>query len=595
MSYLVIAAVFLGAAIVAVPLSKRLGLGSVLGYLAAGVVIGPSALGVVTNVEDILHFAELGVVLLLFVIGLELQPSRLMVMRKAVFGLGGAQVIVTGGVLALLGAVLFGLPLVEAIVIGLALSLSSTAFALQILAERRELATAHGRASFAILLFQDLAAIPMLAIFPLLGAAAVVDDGGSDWVSVLKAFAVIVAVVVGGRYLLRYVLRVVAWSRVTEVFTAMALFTVIGVALLMDLVGLSMALGAFLAGVLLADSEYRHELEADIEPFKGLLLGLFFMAVGMSVNLALLVDNPSLIVGLVVGLMLVKSAVLIGLGLVLKKPIATAAKLAITLSQGGEFAFVILGVAVGAQVLDAVTSDILVLVVTLSMGVTPILFLLSEQVLAHRKIVQPDNYDTQIPAEGSVIIAGFGRVGQIVARTLRARRIAFTALDISAEHVDFVKKRGNKIYYGDASRLDLLRAARTEEAKIFVLAIDDVEASLKTAETVRRHFPHVMICARARNRHHAYELMDLGVEHVVRDTFYSSLEMAQLSLRGLGFTDSEARRTVETFRDHDIKRLYAHRDIHRDEEEMIRAAQDWAKELEELFDQDEARDPQAAE
>jgi len=594
MSYLVIAAVFLGAAVIAVPLSKRLGLGSVLGYLAAGVVIGPSALGLVTNVEDILHFAELGVVLLLFVIGLELQPSRLITMRKAVFGMGGAQVLVTGALLAA-ACLVFGLTLVQAIVVGLALSLSSTAFALQILAERKELASAHGRASFAILLFQDLAAIPMLAIFPLLGPGAAIDDGGSAWLDVLQALAVIAAVVVGGKYLLRYVLRVVAWSRVSEVFTAMALFTVIGVALLMDLVGLSMALGAFLAGVLLAESEYRHELEADIEPFKGLLLGLFFMAVGMAVNLHLLVERPGLIVALVIGLMAVKSAVLVGLGLVLKKPLATSLKLAVTLSQGGEFAFVILAVTVGAQILDQTTSELVVLVVTLSMGVTPILFLISEQIAARGKPAKAPGYDTPVPEEGAVIIAGFGRVGQIVARTLRARRIPFTALDISPGQVDFVNKRGNKIYYGDASRLDLLRAAKAHEAKIFVLAIDDVGASLRTAEMVRRHFPDLTICARARNRHHAYELMDLGIEHIVRDTFYSSLEMAHLSLLGLGYNESEAQRTVETFRDYDIKRLYAHRDIHRDEEKMIRAAKDWAKELEELFDQDEARRPEAAE
>jgi glutathione-regulated potassium-efflux system protein KefB len=593
MSYLVIAAVFLGAAIIAVPLSKRLGLGSVLGYLAAGVVIGPSALGLVTNVDDILHFAELGVVLLLFVIGLELQPSRLMTMRKAVFGLGGVQVLATALVLALAGLA-FGLAPQQAVVVGLALSLSSTAFALQILAEKRELATAHGRASFAILLFQDLAVIPILALLPLLAPATGIEGGDPVWLAVAKALAVIAAVVVGGRYLLRYVLKAVAWSGVHEVFTAMALFTVIGVALLMDMVGLSMALGAFLAGVLLAESEYRHELEADIEPFKGLLLGLFFMAVGMSVNLGLVVEQPGLIVLLVVGLMAVKSVVLVGLGLAMKKPVATSFKLAVTLSQGGEFAFVIFGVAVGARLLETSIAEILILVVTVSMGVTPLLFLVSERLTARRDAAKPKDYDTAIPVEGAVIIAGFGRFGQVVARTLRARRINFTALDISSAQVDFVKRYGNKIYYGDASRLDLLRAAGAGEAKVFVLAVDDVEASLRTAETVRRHFPELAIYARARNRQHVYELMDLGVEHIVRDTFYSSLEMAQMTLRGLGFADAEARRTVETFRDHDIKRLYAHRDIHNDEEKMMRAARDWAQELEELFAQDEAEGRQAA-
>jgi voltage-gated potassium channel Kch len=318
------------------------------------------------------------------------------------------------------------------------------------------------------------------------------------------------------------------------------------------------------------------------------------MAVGMSVNLGLVVEIPGLIVLLVVGLMAVKSLILVALGLILKKPMATSLKLAGTLSQGGEFAFVILGVAVGAQILEAATMEILVVVVTLSMGVTPILFLIGERLAARRGAAKQAEYETPIPEEGAVIIAGFGRFGQIVARTLRARRIGFTALDISAEQVDFVNRHGNKIYYGDASRLDLLRAAKADEAKVFVLAIDDVEASLKTAETVRRHFPHLTIYARARNRHHVYELMDLGIENIVRDTFYSSLEMAHMTLRGLGFAEAEARRTVETFRDYDIERLYAHRDIHRDQEKMYRAAQDWAKELEELFAQDESQTRQAA-
>ena len=594
MSFLVIAAIFLAAAIVAVPLSKRVGFGSVLGYLAAGVVIGPSALGLVTNVDDILHFAEFGVVLLLFVIGLELQPSRLMTMRKAVFGMGGAQVLVTA---ILLAAVAFamGLTVESAIVVGLALSLSSTAFALQILAEKGQLASAHGRSSFAILLFQDLAVIPILALLPLLAPGTGVDDGEPIWITVPRAIAVIAAVIIGGKYLLRYVLRTVAWTKVNEVFTATALLTVIGVALIMDMIGLSMALGAFLAGVLLAESEFRHELEADIEPFKGLLLGLFFIAVGMSVNLNLVVEQPGLIVLLVVGLMVIKSIVLIGVGLTMKRSLSTSLMLAVTLSQGGEFAFVILAVAIGANILDPAIAELLIVVVTVSMGVTTLLFVVSDQIKARKGGAKPDDYDTDMPDESQVLIAGFGRFAQIVARTLMGKRIGFTALDNSPDQVNFVRRFGNKVYYGDASRLELLRAAGAENAKVFVLAIDDVEASLRTAEAVIRHYPHLRILARAHDRQHAYRLMDLGIEDIVRDTFYSGLEMANMTLRGLGLSSSEARRAVETFRDHDVERLYAHHDIYRDDEKMAQAAQDWAKELEELFDQDEAdRERQAA-
>lgn len=594
MSFLVIAAIFLAAAIVAVPLSKRVGFGSVLGYLVAGVVIGPSALGLVTNVDDILHFAEFGVVLLLFVIGLELQPSRLMTMRKAVFGMGGAQVLITAILLAA-AAFAMGLTLESAIVVGLALSLSSTAFALQILAEKGQLSSAHGRSSFAILLFQDLAVIPILALLPLLAPSAGVDDGEPIWITVPRAIAVIAAVIIGGKYLLRYVLRTVAWTKVNEVFTATALLTVIGVALVMDMIGLSMALGAFLAGVLLAESEFRHELEADIEPFKGLLLGLFFIAVGMSVNLNLVVEEPGLIVLLVIGLMVIKSLVLVGVGLVMKRSLSTSLMLAVTLSQGGEFAFVILAVAVGSAILDPAIAELLIVVVTVSMGVTTLLFVISDRIKARQGGAKTDDYDTDMPEENQVLIAGFGRFAQIVARTLMGKRIGFTALDSSPDQVNFVRRFGNKVYYGDASRLELLRAAGADRAKVFVLAIDDVEASIKTAEAVLRHYPHLKILARAHDRQHAYRLMDLGIEDLVRDTFYSGLEMADMTLRRLGLSSSEARRAVETFRDHDIERLYAHHDIYRDDEKMAQAAQDWAKELEELFDQDEAdRERQAA-
>ena len=513
MSLLAQTAIFLAAAVVAVPISKRLGLGAVLGYLAAGAVIGPWALRLIGDVEAILHFAEFGVVLLLFIIGLELQPGRLWVMRKAVFGLGGAQVGATAVLIGSAGA-LFGLPLAAAVVAGLALALSSTAFALQLLAEKNQLTTRHGRTAFSILLFQDIAAIPILALVPLLGAQAGEElTAGESLIGVLRVVAVLGVTVVGGHHLLRHVFRMVARAGIHEVFTATALLTVVGMALLMDSLGLSMALGAFLAGVLLADSEFRHELEADIEPFKGLLLGLFFIAVGMSVNFGLLVAQPLLILALVVGLVALKALVLFLLGRASGLNAAAAGNLAIAISQGGEFAFVILGVALGARVLEPALAELLILVVILSMVVTPLLFALNERApWARRKGAAEPPYDTPAGDENQVIIAGFGRFGQIVARILRAKRIGFTALEASQKQVDFVKKYGNKIYYGDPARLDLLRAAKADQAKILVLAIDDVESSLKTAELVRKHFPHLKIYARARNRRHVHQLMDLGVE-----------------------------------------------------------------------------------
>ncbi len=585
MSLLGQTAIFLGAAVLAVPLSKRAGLGSVLGYLAAGAAIGPSVLGLIHDVEAILHFAEFGVVLLLFVIGLELQPGRLWVMRKSIFGLGGAQVLLTATLLALGGAAL-GLPFVASVVAGLALALSSTAFALQILAERSQLTTRHGRAAFSILLFQDLAVIPILALVPLLGVAPEGVAGGGALLSVLKVAAVLTGVVVGGHFLLRHAFRIAARTRVREVFTAMALLTVIGMALLMELAGLSMALGAFLAGVLLADSEFRHELEANIEPFKGLLLGLFFIAVGMAVDFGLLLDKPLEVGALVVALVLLKALVLFGVAKAAGHGSRAAGKLAVALSQGGEFAFVILGLAVASQVMERDLVKLLILVVILSMVVTPLLVMADEKLLPGRKKTDGDEFETPSGEENQVIIAGFGRFGQIVARILRAKRIGFTALEASQEQVDFVKRYGNKIYYGDPSRLDLLRAAKAEQAVAFVLAVDEVEASLRTAETVRKHFPDLKIYARARNRKHAYQLMDLGVTVLQRETFLSSLDIARSVLEGLGLPDYEADRVVKRFREHDERRLYAHYGLHDDEQKMIDLAKEAAEELEELFAQD---------
>ena len=590
MAFLEQVAIFLAAAVIVVPLAKRAGLGSVLGYMLAGVIVGPWALDLVHDEQEILHFAEFGVVLLLFVIGLELQPRRLWAMRRAVFGLGGGQVALTAAALACL-AMAFGLPLETAMVAGLALSLSSTAFGLQTLAERNELATRHGRLSFSILLFQDIAVIPMLALLPLLAPASGGAEGGMVWLGVAKAVGMIALVVFGGRYLLRYVLRLVAQFGTHEVFTATTLLTVVGVALLMELVGLSMALGAFLAGMLLAESEYRHELEADIEPFKGLLLGLFFMAVGMTVNIGLVIETPLTVLGLALGLMLVKMLCLFAIVRLDTPSWRTVRGTTVALAQGGEFAFVILTVGVGSSLMDERTADLLIVVVTLSMAATPLAFKANDWLNARiRRETEPE-YERHIEEENRVIIAGFGRVGQIVGRILRVRRIGFTALETSAEQVDFVRRFGNKIYYGDATRVELLRAARADKAVLFVLAIEDVERSLATARAVRKHFPHLTVFARARNRQHAYALMDLGIAHVVRDTFHSSLELAHGVLMELGLGDFESRHTVDTFREHDTARLIQQHEIAHDIDRMAEETRHWTRELEEMFVQDERESP----
>ena len=581
------AAIFLAAAVVTVPLFRRFKLGAVLGYLAAGVIIGPCGLRFVSAVDNVMHFAELGVVLLLFVIGLELQPSRLWVLRRSVFGLGSAQVLVTGAALGTI-ALALGLNFDSALVIGLGLAMSSTAFVLQILAEKGQLTARHGRSSFAILLFQDLAVIPLLALIPLLGAGDAHTTGGSAWLGALKAIAVIIAVIAGGRYLLRPVLQAIAASGIREIFTAASLLVVIGTSLLMTSVGLSMSLGAFLAGVLLADSEYRHELEADIEPFKGLLLGLFFISVGMSADLGLILAHPFAIVGATLALMAVKAVVLLGLGRFSGHNSDSSRGLAVALCQGGEFAFVLFGLAADNGIMGRTLTDSLVIVVTLSMALTPLAFVFNDVLLARwlRKPAVEEAFDDIEESGNRVIIAGFGRVGQIVGRLLRAKRIAFTALDKSAEQVETVRRFGRRSYYGDASRLDVLRAAGADKAEILVLAIDDVEASLRTAENVRRHFPKLKIYARARNRFHAYRLMDIGVDFLMRETLLSSLELAQNVMLGLGMAQWEARDAADTFRRHDERQLESQHAVYHDETQLIQTSKDAHKELEGIFDAD---------
>jgi monovalent cation:proton antiporter-2 (CPA2) family protein len=579
-------AIFLAAAVVTVPLFRRLKLGAVLGYLAAGVVIGPWGLKFITEVENILHFAELGVVLLLFVIGLELQFSRLRVLRHSVFGLGTAQVAATG---LLLGgiALLAGLTLKTAVVVGLGLAMSSTAFVLQILAEKGQLTARHGRSSFAILLFQDLAVIPLLAIIPMVGAGTAHLSGADAWVGALKALAVTVAVVVGGRYLLRPVLKVIAESGIQEIFTAAALLVVIGISLLMSSVGLSMSLGAFLAGVLLADSEFRHELEADIEPFKGLLLGLFFISVGMSADLGVLAAYPIAIAAASLGLMAVKAGVLLAIGRLSGHNWASSRGLAVALCQGGEFAFVLFSLAAENAIMDRTLADSLVIVVTISMALTPLAFAFNDVLLARwlKKPVE-EKFDDIRESGNRVIIAGFGRVGQIAGRLLRAKKISFTALDKSPEQVATVRRFGALAYYGDASRLDVLRAAGAGTAEMLVLAIDDVEASLRTVETIKKHFPRLKIFARARNRFHAYRLMDLGVDYLMRETLLSSLELGRDMLIELGIPAWDARDTVDIFQRHDEHLLERQHAVYHDESKLIQTSREAAQELEQLFESD---------
>ncbi|MDI3290263.1 monovalent cation:proton antiporter-2 (CPA2) family protein [Polyangium sp. 15x6] len=579
-------AIFLVAAVVAVSVFRRIGLGTVLGYLAAGALIGPSGLRLIQDVDQILHTAELGVVFLLFLIGLELQPSRLWSMRGTVFGLGGAQVALTTAAITLLGLAL-GAPFPAAVVAGVGVSMSSTAIATQILGEKNELGTPHGRTGFGILLFQDVAAIPVLALVPLLGAAPSASTG-SPLTHGLVIVAVIAGLVISGRYLLRPAFRFIAEAQSHELSTATALLVVLGTALIMASVGLSMALGAFIAGVLLADSEYRHELEADIEPFKGLLLGLFFMAVGMSANLRLIKDRPLLVIGLVIALVLVKMVVLSTLGVAAKLSRRSATSLGVAISQGGEFAFVIFGVARGAKVMQPETVELLIVVVTLSMAMTPLLFLARDGITKRLAAADRRSFDKIYDEGSSVIIAGFGRFGQIVGRILRLKHIPFTALDASPTHVDFVRRYGNEIYYGDASRVDLLRAAGAERARLIVLAIDDMDASMRTLHVVQSHFPHLRIVARARNRQHAYALLGAGVTNIIRETFAGSLEAAMITLEELGLPSDDARETVRMFAEYDeaqIRKVYVHR---HDEKALVESAKQYGAELERIFEEDAA-------
>ncbi len=577
------AIIYLIAAIIMVPISRRLGFGSVLGYLIAGILIGPAGFGLIHEAEHVLHFAEFGVVFLLFIIGLELQPSRLWVLRKMVFGLGASQVLLTAAILALV-AWCFDVEPITAIVIGLILALSSTALVLQMLAENKQLTTTYGRAAFSTLLFQDLAVIPLIAIIPLLGSAV---GSKFDWQQMLIMVATILGLIAAGRYLLRPLLNAVASARTPELFTACALLVVLGAALVMQAVGMSMVLGAFIAGMMLADSQYRHELEADIAPFKGLFLGLFFIAVGMTVNLGLLVAAPGMVLLIVALLMGIKAGILILLSRVFGVCDRKAAwRLAGAMSQGGEFAFVLFAIAARNNVVPAELIDNLILAVAVSMLLTPIIYRATQHFADRFTDEDAPDYDDMDAVEhghNEIIIAGFGRVGQIVARMLRIDGRSFTALDIDNSQVDIVRRYGNVVHYADASRLDVLRSAGAEHAKIFVLTIADIEASVHTAESVARHFPHLKIVARARNRRHALRLLNLGITHVIRETFLSSVAMTERVLAELGDDEDTVDTIRSSFVEHDAQLLKEQQIFLDSEEHLIQTVRDAADELDALM------------
>jgi monovalent cation:proton antiporter-2 (CPA2) family protein len=552
--------IYLLAAIVAVPLAKRLGLGSVIGYLLAGAVIGPYALGFVDGGGDVMHFAEFGVVMMLFVIGLELRPALLWQMRRPILGLGGLQVLATTLVLGLV-ALWFGLAWKSSLAVGLILTMSSTAIVLQSLAERGLMKTPAGEGSFAVLLFQDIAVIPILALIPLLASGP--DAGRAKhpgiigslpgWQQALVVVAAVVAIVFAGRFLLRPFFRYIASTRLREMFTATALFIVVGIAFLMQKLGLSPALGTFVAGVVLAESEYRVQLEADIEPFKGLLLGLFFISVGASIDFSLIAQRPGAIALIVIGLLTLKFLVLLALGRVFKLRAGEGMLFAFALAQGGEFAFVLFSFASQNAVLPADVANVLVASVALSMAAAPLLLIIEEKLVRPRfQTCEPERAPDEIDEhDNPVILAGFGRFGHIIGRLLRANGFGTTVLDHDADQVETLARYGMKSFYGDASRLDLLQAAGAAHAKLFVLAIDDEAKALEIIKTIQREYPKLKILARATSRQHAYEILRLGVDGVYRETLGSALDLSIDALRELGMDERRARRAAEIFRKHD--------------------------------------------
>jgi len=589
--------VYLAAAVVSVPIAARLGFGSVLGYLLAGIVIGPFGLALVgSEGEDVLHFAEFGVVMMLFVIGLELRPALLWRLRGALLGLGGLQVLLTSAAFAA-GGIALGLPARSAVAVGLVLSLSSTAIVLQSLSERKLLKTEAGERSFAVLLFQDLAVIPMLAILPLLALGGPDGDASghghaAGWLEALPAWgravvplAAVAGVVAIGRFGVGPLLGFIARGGAREAFTAAALLLVIGIALLMQQVGLSPALGTFLGGVVLAGSEYRHELEADVEPFKGLLLGLFFIAVGASIDFGLVGGSAGLVGGLVVAIVAVKAAVLLVLARAARMGLDAGLLFALALAQGGEFCFVLFSFATQNGVLPPGLANVLVAGVALSMAVTPFLLLLHERVLRPRLGTReaPGRAPDALQEEGAVIVAGFGAFGSIAGRMLRANGVSTTVLDTDADHVDLLRSLGLEVHYGDASREDLLRAAGAERARVLIVATDEPEGTLSLVRTARRRFPHLRVLVRAHHRTEAYDLLEAGADEVYRESLDTALRMAADTLHALGDRAYRAHRAALAFRRHDEAQLRALARVRHDEALFASRARESIRVLEEIM------------
>jgi monovalent cation:proton antiporter-2 (CPA2) family protein len=555
------AMVYLASAVVMVPIAKRLGLGSVLGYLIAGILIGPAVLGFIGNEgQDVLHFAEFGVVIMLFVIGLELEPQLLWKLRKSIVGLGGLQVLGTAFVLAGI-SLAFGLPWQQALALGMILSLSSTAIVLQTLNEKGLMKTTAGQSSFSVLLFQDIGVIPMLALFPLLATlapaagpsadhASTLVDGIPGWAQTLVVLGSVAIIILAGRFLVRPLFRIVAATRLREVFTATALLLVTGIAVLMTQVGLSPALGTFLAGVVLADSEYRHELESDIDPFKGLLLGLFFIAVGASIDFNLIMREPWLVLGLVLLLMVIKGLVLFTLGKLFRLKLDQNVLFAVALSQVGEFAFVLFSFSLQEGVLPKETVDMMVAVVAISMALTPLFFLLNERVIQPRigtKEAGNDREADEIDERNPVIIAGFGHFGNTIGRFLRAHNIGMTVLDNDPERVDSLRRMGFKVYYGDATRQDLLQSAGAAHARIIIIGIEPSDKRLEMIETIKKHFPNLRMLVRATNRFDAYDQMNAGMLHIYRETLDTALRVGVDAMKFLGYRAYSAQRAARLF------------------------------------------------
>jgi CPA2 family monovalent cation:H+ antiporter-2 len=586
------AMLYLAAAVIMVPIAKRLGLGSVLGYLIAGIIIGPAGLKLIGKEgQDLMHFAEFGVVMMLFVIGLELEPSRLWRLRRSIIGMGGMQVVITTMVVAGITA-FFQVQWQEALALGMIVSLSSTAIVLQSLQEKGLMQSAAGQSSFAVLLFQDIAVIPMLALFPLLAsepanATSALHNSGlagglPAWAQTLMVLGSVLFIIVAGRYGMRPVFRLIAKTGMREMFTATALLLVVGIAVLMTAVGLSPALGTFLAGVVLANSEYRHELETDIDPFKGLLLGLFFIAVGASIDFSLLIARPFFIATLVLGVLFLKTIILFIVGKAFRMSTSQNFTFSFGLSQIGEFAFVLISFSFQGGILSKEITDTMTAVVAISMALTPLLMLLNEKWVQSRicKIsVAPAERESDVQEEDNpVIIAGYGHFGNTIGRFLRANNIGATILDTDSDNVDWLRRIGYQVYYGDASRPNLLAIAGAHKAKLIVIAIGDQKKRLEMIETIKKHFPNLQMLVRSANRYDAYDLMNAGMLHIYRETLDTSLRVGVDVMKMLGYSTEIADRSAKTFFVHDEKALKYLSTI-RNDEEYISAARRNMEEL----------------